>query len=297
MLKISLNQWQIFCAVIDHGGYAKAANSLNRSHSSLHHAVTKLQEQLGVKLVEVHGKALTLTEIGTVMHRHAKNLIEEAENIEKLAGLLDEGWETEITVAIENVYPRRNLAPILARFYEENKISRLQIKEVVLQGAVHTIQHKKADIVISPLLPRGFLGHPLMVQRLRPYVHKSHPLHLQNSAITARQLKENLQIVIRDNAPSGGDSPTAGWLRSEQRWTVDNFYQAREMMRSGRGFCWAPEEFFEEDDEFALLEGEMDLSRIVPLHLVLPHGDVAGPGVQLLSQLFKEAHQSSDMPL
>jgi len=296
MLKISLNQWQIFCAVIDHGGYAKAAVYLNRSHSSLHHAVTKLQEQLGVKLVEVQGKALTLTEIGTVMHRHARNLIEEAENIEKLANLLNEGWETEVTLAIENIYPRSHLTPLLARFYEENSITRLQIKEVVLQGAVDTIQQKKADIVITPLVPQGFMGHPLMIQMLRPYVHVSHPLHKQNTPITARQLKEHLQIVIRDNAPTRRD-PAPGWLRSEQRWTIDNFYQAREIMRCGEGFCWAPDEIFAGDREFIALEGEMDLSRVVPLHLVLPHREVAGPAVQLLTRLFKEAHQSADMPL
>ncbi|MBO6827150.1 MAG: LysR family transcriptional regulator [Sneathiella sp.] len=296
MLKISLNQWQIFCAVIDHGGYAKAAEILNRSHSSLHHAVTKLQDQLAVKLVEVQGKSLTLTEIGKVMHRHAKNLIEEAENIEKLAGLLDEGWETEITLAIENVYPKGYLPPILTQFYAENSTSRLQIKEVVLQGAVHTIRQKQADIVITPLVPTGFLGHPLMVQRLRPFVHKTNPLHQKNSLTTVRQLRDHLQVVIRDNAPAQRD-PAPGWLRSEQRWTVDSFYQAKEIMRCGQGFCWAPEEIFEKEDDFVALEGEMDLTRVVPLHLVLPHGDVSGPGVQLLTRLFKEAHQRPDMPL
>jgi len=296
MLKISLNQWQIFCAVIDHGGYAKAAESLNRSHSSLHHAVTKLQEQLGVKLIAMQGKSVILTEIGVVMHRHAKNLIEEAENIEKLATLLDEGWETEITVAIENIYPRNHLTHILSRFYQENTITRLQIKDVVLLGAVHHIQQKQADIVISPITPRGFLGHPLMVQRLRPFAHVDHILHHQNGPITQRQLQEHLQVVIRDNAPPK-DAVLSGWLRSEQRWTVDNFYQAREVMKEGNGFCWAPEEFFQNEPDFAVLEGDTELSRIVPLNLVLPHGEVSGPAVQLLTRLFKEAHQSVDMPL
>ena len=41
--KTTLEQWRILQAVVDHGGYAKAADYLNKSQSSLNHAVAKLQ--------------------------------------------------------------------------------------------------------------------------------------------------------------------------------------------------------------------------------------------------------------
>jgi DNA-binding transcriptional LysR family regulator len=49
--KSTFEQWRIFQAV-DCGGYAQAAEALNKSQSSLNHAVAKLQQSLGVALLE-----------------------------------------------------------------------------------------------------------------------------------------------------------------------------------------------------------------------------------------------------
>ena len=39
--KTTLEQWRILQAVVDHDGYAKAAQALNKSQSSLNHAVSQ----------------------------------------------------------------------------------------------------------------------------------------------------------------------------------------------------------------------------------------------------------------
>lgn len=49
--KSTFEQWRIFQAVVDCGGYAQAAEALNKSQSSLNHAVAKLQQSLGVALL------------------------------------------------------------------------------------------------------------------------------------------------------------------------------------------------------------------------------------------------------
>ncbi|EDP99496.1 transcriptional regulator, LysR family protein [Shewanella benthica KT99] len=46
--KSTLEQWRILQAVVDFGGDAQAAAVLNKSQSSLNHAVAKLQSQLGI---------------------------------------------------------------------------------------------------------------------------------------------------------------------------------------------------------------------------------------------------------
>jgi transcriptional regulator, LysR family len=53
--KDTLEQWRIFQAVVEQGGYAQAAEKLNKSQSSLNHAIAKLQQTLGVALLEVRG--------------------------------------------------------------------------------------------------------------------------------------------------------------------------------------------------------------------------------------------------
>lgn len=48
MSRVTLVQWQMLAAVIDHGGFARAAEAIHKSPSSINHAVHKLETQLGV---------------------------------------------------------------------------------------------------------------------------------------------------------------------------------------------------------------------------------------------------------
>ena len=59
----SLEQWKAFQAVIDYGGFAQAAAALHRSQSAISYSVNRLQEQLGVRLLEISGRKAQLTEI------------------------------------------------------------------------------------------------------------------------------------------------------------------------------------------------------------------------------------------
>ena len=83
--KTTLEQWRILQAVVDHDGYAKAAQALNKSQSSLNHAVAKLQAVLGVQLLEIRGRKAYLTEAGEVMLRRSRYLTESVESLENLA--------------------------------------------------------------------------------------------------------------------------------------------------------------------------------------------------------------------
>jgi len=288
--KITLSQWTIFNAVIREGGYLKAAEKLNRSHSSLHHAVNKLQQQLGVTLLEIHGKQPVLTPTGQVVHRRARQLLKDAADLEMLARQLNQGWESEISIAVENIFPKSILHPILKKFNSGNHTSRLKILDVVLGGAVEAIENATADLVITPILPQGHLGTQLITLELRAYAHKDHPLNQQLQPVTQKELANTLQIVIKDTAAKEVQTPF-GWLRAENRWTVSDFYHAREILKTGQGFCWGPAHLFTREIEDGLIKEIKtvgDLSRAVALYLVEPKPETTGPGASLLAQLIRE---------
>ena len=54
--KITLDQWAALAAVVDAGGYAKAAEALHKSQSSVTYAVQQLESLLGVKAFEIKGR-------------------------------------------------------------------------------------------------------------------------------------------------------------------------------------------------------------------------------------------------
>ncbi|MEM7692797.1 MAG: LysR family transcriptional regulator, partial [Pseudomonadota bacterium] len=85
MTKSTLEQWRMFRAVVEHGGFAQAAEATHKSQSSINHAVHKLQDQLNLKLLEVVGRKAQLTDAGALMLRRADQLLEQAVNLETIA--------------------------------------------------------------------------------------------------------------------------------------------------------------------------------------------------------------------
>ena len=72
MNRTTLEQWRMLQAVVDHGGFAQAAAAIHKSQSTINHAVHKLQDQLGVPVLEVVGRKAQLTEAGALLLRRAE---------------------------------------------------------------------------------------------------------------------------------------------------------------------------------------------------------------------------------
>lgn len=80
-----LNDLYYFTAVVDHGGFAPAARALNLPKSSLSRRVTRLEDRLGVKLIERSTRRFVVTEVGHEYHRHAQAALTEAQAAEDAA--------------------------------------------------------------------------------------------------------------------------------------------------------------------------------------------------------------------
>ena len=65
--RITLDQWKILQAVIDHGGYAQAAQALHCSQSSVSYNIARMQEQLAMPLLRIEGRKAVLTATGEIL--------------------------------------------------------------------------------------------------------------------------------------------------------------------------------------------------------------------------------------
>jgi len=80
--RVTLDQWRTLQAVVDHGGFAQAAEALHRSQSSVSYTVARMQEQLGVPLLRIDGRKAVLTEAGNVLLRRSRHLVKQASQLE-----------------------------------------------------------------------------------------------------------------------------------------------------------------------------------------------------------------------
>ena len=286
--RISLEQWRALQTVVDAGGYAQAAAVLHKSQSAVTYAVQKVETLLGVKVFEVIGRKARLTPTGEVLYRRAKALLDEAGALEGAAGSLAAGWEPELRLAVEIIFPTWLLLQCFARFGEERPQTRIELYESVLSGTEEALLLRKVDLAVCSQVPQGFAGDPLMRLRFLAMAHPAHPLHQLGRELTLQDLRKHRHLVIRD---TGSQRRSGSWLGAEQSWTVSHKATSIHAAGMGLGFAW-----FAEDT----VRGELERGELKPLplreggerwgdlYLVFADRDYAGPGALRLAQIIRE---------
>lgn len=282
--RISLEQWAALQAVVDEGSFAQAAEALNKSQSSVSYALKGMQEQLPVEILTMRGRKAELSPAGEVLLRRARVLIDEALALERLAHDLAEGWETEVRLAVEIIFPPVLLSRALAAFVPESRSTRVQLIESVLSGTHEALFNGEADLIITNRLPPGYLGQSLLEVEFIAVAHPDHPLHQLGRELTPDDLREHRQFVVRDTGIKRRQD--AGWLVAEQRWTVSHLRTSIQFVKDGLGFAWLPSEHIQEELEAGTLK-QLCLNeggrRHEELFLVYARRDDAGPATQALA--------------
>jgi DNA-binding transcriptional LysR family regulator len=286
--KVSLEQWRALVAVVDAGGYAQAAAQLHKSQSTLTYAVQQLERLLGAKVFEIKGRKAVLTSVGEVLYRRGKALVEESVQLERAVRRLAAGWEPEIRLAVEIIFPTWLLLECFARFGEEHPDIRIELHETVLSGTEEALREGRIDLAIGPFVPGGLLADPLIEMRFVCAAHPDHPLHQLGRPLTLEDLRKHRHLVIRDSGSQRNRD--MAWI-NERRWTVSNKATSIRAATMGLGYAWYPEETVREELESAKLK-RLPLAegaeRVGMLYLMFADREAAGPGVRRLAQLIRE---------
>ncbi len=287
---ISLDQWRALITVVDAGGYAQAAEVLHKSQSAVTYAVQKIESQLDLKAFEIQGRKAILTPTGQMLYRRALALVGEASDLEQAAHTLSAGWEAEIHLAVEVLFPSRRVLDCFARFGEESPRTRIELIESVLGGTPEALLKGQADLAITPQVPPGFLGELLTHAQVIAVAHRDHPLHQLGRNVTHRDLGAHRHIVVRDTGAKRDRKAVS--VEVDQRWTVSDIASSIRSVSMGYGFAWLPSEHIRDELEAGVLKAlplREGGERSIALYLVLADPDFAGPGVRRLATLIRES--------
>jgi DNA-binding transcriptional LysR family regulator len=286
--RITLEQWQALVAIVDAGSYDGAARAIHKSQSALSYAIQRIESLLDVQVFERQGRRAVLTPTGEHLQRRARLLLEEAGGVERAAQSLSAGWEAEIRIAAEIVFPNALLLECLDRFGTQSPHTRIEVVESVLAGTAEALTNRLADLAISSTVPAGFVGEPLIRLRLVLAAHPSHPLHRLGRPVTLRDLRKHRQLVVRE---SDSKRATRATVDASQRWTVSHVATSVHAATQGYGYGWFPQERIRAELAQGLLaplpmaEGG---ERFAELYLVFGDRENAGPGVIRLAELLRE---------
>lgn len=289
-LRVTLEQWRMLQAVVDHGGYAGAAEALSKSVSTISYGVRRLEQGLGLKLLALEGRKAALTPAGRELLRRSRYLLDEAMAIERAAGLLARGWEPVVRLAVEVIFPEDRLLASLDAFAGLTGTTRVELVESVLSGTTEQLFAGAVDLAVTAWVPPGFLGEPLAMVEFIAVAHPDHPLHALGRPLAQRDLRQHRQLVVRDSGLK--ESRDAGWLGAEQRWTVSHMATSVAAVARGMGFAWLPKHRIAGQLEqgelrpLPLVEGAV---RHHELYLVFADRDEAGPAARALAECLRKS--------
>lgn len=173
-----LNGLQFFVQVARTQSFTLAAKRLGLPKSSVSRAISRLENRLGVRLIERTTRSVALTEAGEIYLDRCQRVLEEAEQADLLIGAMQSKPRGRLRVGAPVPFARSILGPILGKFVAQYPDLRLQLQ--LLSGDGYS-KESGLDIVIrpGPLEDSGLLVKPLLIIRLGAYAS---PLYLKDRA-------------------------------------------------------------------------------------------------------------------
>ena len=172
----NLNELQFFVQVSETQSFTLAAKRLGIPKSSVSRAIKRLEDRLGLRLVERTTRSVALTEAGELYLERCHRVMEEAEQADLAVGALLARPRGRLRVGAPVPFARMILGPILGEFLAAYPELRLHLQ--LLHGdASH--RESSLDLLIrpGPLDDSRLLMKPLLRIRLGAYAS---PLYLVN---------------------------------------------------------------------------------------------------------------------
>ena len=243
MLKLSIDALEVIDAIARKGSFAAAAESLYRVPSAITYTIRKLEEDLGVAIFDRSGHRANLTEAGAELLKEGRHLLDAAHALESRVKRVATGIETDIGIAINDLFSNDALYKTLDKFYAQGFGTRVKVMREVFGGSWDALLSGRADISLGApgeAPPSGGFSTKLLGQLEFVFaVAPHHPL-----ASLAEPL--NNQDIIQYRAVAAADSSrnlpprSSGILSGQDVLTVPDMQSKLEAQMAGLGVGYLP---------------------------------------------------------
>lgn len=113
---IDLDAMAVFVRVVETESFSAAARGLDLSPSAVSKQVSRLENQLGVRLLHRTTRKLGLTDAGSTFFQRATRLLADAEDVERSVADLGTGPRGRLRVSLPLAFGRVHVTPVLVDF-------------------------------------------------------------------------------------------------------------------------------------------------------------------------------------
>lgn len=238
LFDFSLDQLAMFIAVVDAGTFAAASERVGRVQSAVSAAVAKLERALGTPLFDRSGRASVLTPAGRRLVAEARLVVGQAREVAECAASLRTGIEANLAVAVDVLFPRRELFAVLAAFHRAYPTVLVRLHEDIMGRSL--VDSGQVDLGICNMVAgpsSELVTRPCREVRLVPVCAPDHPLAAVPAPQPEHQLRSAVQIVLTERgAPSHADQGVLG----ARTWRVTDLQTKLGLLEAGVGWGSMP---------------------------------------------------------
>jgi DNA-binding transcriptional LysR family regulator len=247
-----LNDLYFFAKVVEKGGFAAAARSLNLPKSRLSRRVATLETALGVRLLQRTTRRLSLTEVGKLYYQHAQNVMAEAdaaiEAVERVREVPSGSLRVSCPIPVAQIYLARTLPRFLAA-YPQIRLDliatnrRIELVEEGIDVAlrVRTTADEEPHLVTRRFGPAAGLivVHPELLETFGPIAEPEDLAKIPVMGFGSADRKLRWSLI--------GESGESRDVTLTARLTTDDFNVLRNAALAGLGATMLPREFCIDD--------------------------------------------------
>jgi len=176
-MSIERQEMRCFQAVIEAGGFSRAAERLDMSQSAVSQAIANLEHRLGVTLLQ-RGTPPQLTEAGIRLMRFVEgSLNEEREALMDIARIKS-GELSTLSLALSPAANTKVGVAMLKEFCERNPLTRLQVVVAPSREIVLGVAEGRWELGFGPFhhaMPARFALHPCFRETRHLMIANDHP--------------------------------------------------------------------------------------------------------------------------
>lgn len=200
---MELKQLRYFVAVAEELHFGRAARRLFISQPALSFDIRKFEEQLGVQLLERTNKAVALTNAGYVLLEEARRLLEQADEVRRIAERSAHGLAGRLRIGFVNSMLYRGLPEAVRRFEADHPAVEVVLREMNTIEQVHALQRLQIDLGFAHWgrFPAEVQSEPLFSEPFLCCLPAGHPLARRKRIELATLAREPFILFPRSVSP------------------------------------------------------------------------------------------------
>jgi DNA-binding transcriptional LysR family regulator len=245
---VTLDQLRTFIAAADEGSFSAAGRKLRRAQSVVSQTLANLEGQFGVKLFDRSRRRPVLTSQGQVLLTHARTVAGDVDRLKAHAKLLAGGLESEVSIAVDVMFPMDTLTAAVTAFHAAFPLTPLRLYAETLGAVMQAVLDGRCTVGVSGELanvPPVFSREPLVRVPLIHVTSPRHPLAKYGRPIPTSELIKHIQLVLTDRSTLSAGQELG--VFSARTWRLADLGAKHAFLRAGLGWGGMPEELVRAD--------------------------------------------------